>query len=143
METITTIISFILLISFLLSPVFIILKLNKLYIKRKFIFYLLIGLITTAVIILISAWWVNRSDRMLLAYYGYNIDGMNEVEFYGQVAPENMKRVKQLEFNIMGVGWVLKAIMTFIIYAPLYLLVVYLVNFLIRKIRKKTTPNTH
>jgi hypothetical protein len=72
---------------------------------------------------------------MLLAYYGYNLDGMNETEYYSQVAGENMERVKSLETNIMGIGWPLKAIITFLIYIP-YLFIVYLIAYRVQKNRK-------
>ena len=69
-----------------------------------------IGILVTALLTLAFAWWSVTADEMLLAHYGYNIDGMNETEFYGKVAPENMERVKSLETSIMGIGWPLKAI---------------------------------
>lgn len=104
--------------------------------KYKFISYLTIGLISTFLIILTFAWWAYTSDSFLLVHYGYNIDGMNETEFYGKVSPENMERVKSLETSIMGIGWPLKAFLTFTFYSP-YLLVVYLVNYFIRKKQPK------
>jgi hypothetical protein len=136
MEIITTIIDFILLIGLISIPILIIWRLNKVNIKYKFIAYLTIGIVITAVITLTFAWWADTSDRMLLAHYGYNIDGMNETEFYGQVSPENMERVKSLERSMMGIGWPLKAYMTYVVYSP-YILMVYFASQLIRKARKK------
>jgi hypothetical protein len=61
---------------------------------------------------------------------------MNETEFYGKVLLENMDKVKSLETSIMGIGWPLKAILTFVFYSP-YLLIIYGVTYLIgRKTRK-------
>lgn len=136
MEILIKIVSFILLIGLILTPILIIWRLNKLNIKYKFISYLVIGIVTTAVITLTFAWWVDKSNRILLDHYGYNIDGMNETEFYGQVSPENMVRVRSLKTSIMGVGWPLKAIMAFVFYSP-YLLISYLIIYFIGKNRRK------
>ena len=68
---------------------------------------------------------------MLLAHYGYNIGAMNETERYGQVAAENLERVRSLETSVMGIGWTLKAMMGYIVYIP-YLLIVYFVSKAIR-----------
>lgn len=138
MEDITTNISFLLLVGLVLSPILILLRLNKSNIRYKFVSYLIISIIITASITWIFAWWSYISDIMLLAHYGYNIDGMNAKEFYGHVAAENMERVKSLEKNIMGIGWPLKAILSYVIYMP-YLLLVYLITYVIRKNRKRTT----
>ena len=78
------------------------------------------------------AWWSYTSDLLLLKNYGYDIDGMNETEFYGKVLPENMDKVKSLEISIMGIGWPLKAILTFIFYS-LYLLIVYIIMYFIER----------
>ena len=136
METITTIVSLILLIGLVLSPVLIMRRLNKLNIKNKFTSYLTSGIVITALITIMLAWWMGTSDRMLLAHYGYNIDGMNETEFYERVSPENMERVKSLETSIMGIGWSLKAIITYVVYIP-YLLMVYCISYVIQKSRIK------
>lgn len=86
------------------------------------------------------AWWADTSDLILLKHYGYDIEGMNEKEFYGKVAPENMDKVRSLETSIMGIGWPLKAIMTFIFYSP-YILIVYGLTFFIGRKTRKTIQN--
>jgi xanthine/uracil permease len=135
MEAITTILSLFMFIGLVLSPILIIRSLNKRNTKYKFIAYLSIGIVVTALLTVVFAWWSHTSDLMLLAYYGYNLDGMNETEYYSQVAGENMERVKSLETNIMGIGWPLKAIITFLIYIP-YLFIVYLIAYRVQKNRK-------
>jgi hypothetical protein len=117
-------------------PILIIWRLKKQKKKHNLISYLVVGILTTATITFAFAWWANTSDKMLLAHYGYNINGMNETEFYGQVASENMKKVKELETGISGIGWPLKAMMTFIFYLP-YFFIIYLISYLIER-RKKT-----
>ena len=87
---------------------------------------------TTASITLTFAWWADTSDQMLLEHYGYNFDAMNHTERFGKVSPDNMERVKSLEISIMGIGWPLKAIMTYVFYSP-YLLIVYFITYFFRK----------
>lgn len=79
---------------------------------------------------------------MLLEHYRYNFDAMNETERFGKVSPDNMERVKSLEISIMGIGWPLKAFLTYVFYAP-YLLIVYLVTYLFRKklLKRQTKTN--
>ncbi|MVN23467.1 hypothetical protein [Mucilaginibacter arboris] len=136
METLTTITSLFLLVGLALSPIFILRRLDKLKVKYKFIAYLTTGIVTTVFITLVFAWLTDVSDKMLLTHYGYNIDGMNEIEFYRQVFPENMERVKSLEKSVMGIGWPIKATMTYVIYFP-YFLTVYLISYIIQKNKKK------
>lgn len=132
MEIITTTISFILLVALIVFPSFIIYKLNKLNVKNIFIFYLISGIIITSILTLVFAWWADYSDEFLLSHYGYDFDSMNDVERFKNVTAENLDRVKNLEMSMMGIGWPLKAIMSYIIYCP-YLLIVYFVTFFYKK----------
>lgn len=141
MKTITTIVSLILLLALVVSPIVIIRSLNKRNIKFKLILYLAIGIAITATLTIAFAWWSATSNKMLLSYYGYNLDGMNEAEYYKQVSPENMERVKSLETSVMGVGWPLKAFMMYEIYLP-YILIVYFIFYAIKRFKERTTPNT-
>lgn len=120
MEIIITTISFTLIIGLLLSPVFILWRLNRLNIRYKFIVYLTISIFITATITLTFGWWTDTSDIMLLEHYGYNFDAMNDTERFEKVSPDNMKRVKSLEMSIMGIGWTLKVIMSYVFYSPYY-----------------------
>ncbi len=83
----------------------------------------------------ISAWWNHKADLMLLKHYGYNIGGMNETEFYGNVLPENMQKVKNIETSVMGIGWTIKAIFGIIMITP-YLGIIYILNWFTERIRK-------
>lgn len=83
---------------------------------------------------LIFAWWSHESDLILLKHYGYNIDGMSESDFFGNVLPENMDKVKRLEISIMGIGWPLKAIFGFVMTIP-YLAIVYLGKILFGRLK--------
>ncbi|GAA4798413.1 hypothetical protein GCM10023231_28960 [Olivibacter ginsenosidimutans] len=135
MEFLVTTITLTLLVGLLISPILLIRFINRTKIKYKFVSYLTIGVFLTA-LLTIFAWWAYTSDLLLLKHYGYDIDGMNETEFYRKVLPENLDKVKSLETSIMGIGWPLKAIMSFVFYSP-YLLIIYGVTYLIgRKTRK-------
>lgn len=137
MEILVTTINLALLGGLLICPILLLRFINRRNIKYKFISYLSIGIVLTVIVVFAFAWWSDTSDLLLLKYYGYNINGMNEKEFYGKVLPENMEKVKSLETSIMGIGWPLKAIMAFMFYSP-YLLIVYGVRYFFvgRKTRK-------
>ncbi len=138
MENIVNIISLMIIIGLIASPFLILWLLGKLKIRWLFFYYLLIGIVTTATLTLTFAWWNDTPNELLLAHYGYNINGENATEIYGHVSVENMNRVKSLETSIMGIGWTVKAIISYLVYSP-YLLLVYLIVFLIKKIRRNKT----
>jgi len=124
METIITTISFTLVAVLVGSPILIKWELDKQNLGKQFKSYLTIAIAFTALTIIVFAWWSDFSDRMLLIHYGYNLDGMNEGELYQQVCLENRERVKTLEKSLTGIGWPLKAAMSYILYIP-YLLLAY------------------
>lgn len=132
MEIGTKIITLILLLSLIASPILIINRLYKLNLKNKFIIYLISGIIITAFLTLTIGWWSSFSNKMLLSHYGYNFDAMNDVERFKNVAFKNLDEVKQLEINMLGIGWPLKSFMFYTIYSP-YLIIVYLVTYFIKK----------
>ncbi|PHS64711.1 MAG: hypothetical protein COB12_08150 [Flavobacterium sp.] len=110
--------------------------------KNILLNYSLISLSILGILILTFAWWSYKSDLILLNHYGYNIDGMNHNEFYGNVTSENMEKVKSLETSIMGIGWPLKAMFEYVAFIP-YLIFVYVGKIIIDRIKnKKTLPNT-
>jgi len=136
MEILTKIISFILLAGLISSPFLILYGLKRRNVKYKFIAYLTFGILITAAISLTLAWWSNTSNQILLSHYGYDIEAMNDTERFSKVTVENMERVKSLEISLMGIGWPLKAIMTYVFYAP-YLLLVYLIIYLFKRHKNK------
>ena len=124
METLITISNFLILGLIIFTPILILIILKRLKTKRTVIIYSLIGLFVLGVLMLIFAWWSYESDLILLKHFGYNIDGMSETEFFGNVLPENMDKVKRLETSVMGIGWPVKAIFGFVMTIP-YLIFVY------------------
>jgi hypothetical protein len=140
MEKLITLVSFSLFVGILLCPILLLRKIKTTKIRYKFLTYLTIGLFLNAVIVLVFAWWSYTSDLMLLEHYGYDIDGMNEAEFYGNVIPENMDKVKSIQRSIMGIGWPLKAIFAFVFCSP-WIIVVYFVFYLTDKIKLNKLKN--
>ena len=135
METLAIIISIVLLLGLISTPILLfvgIKKWNRL--RFDFITFLILGIIITAGITLIFAWWTDYSDQLLMSHYGYNFEAMYGIERFGEVAEENIERVKQLEIGYYGIGWPVKAYMSYFFYSP-YLLIVYLVGQLIRRMK--------
>lgn len=120
----------------MLTPILLLLTLEKFNAKRPFLVYFLIDLIFLGILIFAFTWWCDKSNMILLRIYGYNIDGINAVEIYGKVFPSNMEQVKRLETCIMGIGWPLKTIFGYVIAIP-YLLFIYLGNVLIKRLANK------
>ena len=138
METLITISNFIVLGFILLSPILILFIEKRCKIKRTLMIYSLTSLFILGLFIYFLAWWNDKATLILLEYYGYNIDGMNDFERYGSVLPKNAEQVKTLETSIMGIGWQFKAIFGFVIFIP-YLIFVYFVKIAINKIKTKKT----
>ena len=136
METLITISNFLILGLIIFTPILILIILKRLKTRRTVIIYSLIGLLVLGILMFIFAWWSHESDLILLKHYGYNIDGMNETEFYGNVSPENMEQVNRLVTSVMGIGWPLKAMFGFVMTFP-YLIFVYIGKVLIDRIMIK------
>ncbi|MEQ8241865.1 hypothetical protein [Fulvivirga sp.] len=136
MEILITIVSFLFLGGLLISPFLILYALNRKNTKYKFIAYLAFGILVTATITFTFAWWADTSNEILLTHYGYNFDAIDDTELYEKVTQENIERVKSLEISMMGIGWPLRAIMTYEYYSP-YLLIIFLAVYLLRAIRAK------
>ncbi len=130
METIIKIADLLILGLIISTPILLLLILEKLNTKRTFLVYLLIGLFVLGILIFTFSWWCDKSNMMLLRNYGYNIDGMNDIEIYGNVSPNNLEQIKRLETSIMGISWQLKALFGYVFVIP-YLLFMYLGKMLI------------
>ncbi|MEI6555620.1 MAG: hypothetical protein WCL70_08540 [Paludibacter sp.] len=133
METIIKIADLLILGLIIATPIILLLTVEKINMKRTFLVYFLIGLIVLGILIFAFSWWCDKSYMILLRNYGYNIDGMNDIEIYGKVLPSNMEQVKRLETSIMGIGWPLKAIFDYV-YAIPYLLFIYLGKMFIKRL---------
>ena len=136
METIIKIADLLILGLIISTPILLLLILQKLNTKRTFLIYLLIGVIVLGILIFTFSWWCDKSNMMLLRNYGYNIDGINDIEIYGKVSPNDLEQIKRLETSIMGIGWQLKALFGYVFVIP-YLLFIYLGKMLITRLANK------
>ena len=134
MDTLITITNFLIFGLIIIAPIFILIILKRLKAKRTLLIYTLAGFSVLGLLMLFFAWWSYESDLLLLEHYGYNNDGVNETEFYGDVSAENMEQVKRLETSTMGVGWPLKAMFGFVMIIP-YLIIVYIGKVLIDRLK--------
>ena len=140
METLVTAVDITLLGGLLISPIVLLRFLNRKKIKYKFIAYLTIGVLMTAFIVFVFGWWSYASDKILLTHYGYSFDGWSDKDYYKNVAPENLEKVKGIVTSISGIGWPLKVILTYAFYLP-YILLVYAVTYLIGRWTRKPAAN--
>lgn len=95
MEALATIISIALLIGLISTPILLFYVVKK-WSQSKFHFltYMFLGIIITAGITLIFAWWADYSDQLLMSHYGYDFDAMNDTERFGKVQDNNLEKVK-------------------------------------------------
>jgi len=135
METLITISNFLILGLIIIAPILTLIILKRLKTKRTVIIYSLIGLSVLGVLMLIFDWWSHESNLILLKHFGYNMDGMSETEFFGNVLPENLDKVKRLETSVLGIGWPVKAILGFVMTIP-YLIIVYLGKIMIDRLKQ-------
>lgn len=135
MEILINITHFLILGLILTFPILLLIILTRLKTRMTLILYAIIGLILLAIFVLLFAWWSYESDLILLKHYGYNINGMNHIDFYSNVSVENMDKVKSLETSIMGIGWPVKAIFGYVTFIP-YLICVYIGKVLIERVKK-------
>jgi len=129
------IISLLLFIGVLVSPIILLSSIYKSNNKFKFITYLTIGLIVIAINSIIFGWWTDESTVILLKHYDayyINPDSNSYQVYYDKVLPENMGRVKKLERSKMGVGWPLRSIVLFF-FSSIYLLFIYSIKDFINK----------
>ncbi|MDO5666064.1 MAG: hypothetical protein Q4G63_12535 [Bacteroidia bacterium] len=124
MEFFTRVIDLLFFITIIALPFLVFIALRNLNRRQQIVYYFLIGIILSSLLIYFFAWWVDASNIILLKYYGYNLQGINIVESYENVLPQNIQKVKNIEKSLMGIGWPLKAIFGFIIFIP-YLLAVF------------------
>ena len=82
-------------------------------ILTTFIFSLLISIVFTFVVTYYSA---EFSINLLLQKFGYNENGMNDVEYFRNVSSENVAKLKEIRNLQMGIGWPLRAMFACVFY---------------------------
>lgn len=136
-----TIVDFLVFGLIIIAPILTLIILKKLKTKWTLIIYSLISLFILGILMLIFAWWADKSNMIYLEHYGYNWDGWDDAERFKNVAPANIERVKSILRSVMGIGWPVKAFFGFVMFIP-YLIIVYIGKIVINKIRiRKTRPN--
>jgi len=113
------------------SPVLVLQFLHRKFDNYKSIVigYCVIGPIVLASLVVYFAWWNNTVDMYLLKYYGFDIDGFNEINQFRGVAAKNLPVVKGIVNGVMGIGWPLKAIFGMISIVPIMLIGYYVDSF--------------
>jgi general stress protein CsbA len=137
MEILIKIIVFALFLMMIFIPILILKQLYKRKVKNNFIPYILFSLTITFLLILIIGWWSNFSTHFLLSHYRYNFEALNETERFQNVAIKNLEKVKTLRTSILGIGWPIKACMSYSFYFP-YLLIVYFSSYFYKIIKQKS-----
>ena len=85
--------------------------------------------IFSSFLIIIFSWWYDKSNQILLNYYGYNYNALNQLERFSNVLPNNIERVKEIELNSSGIGWTLKAIFMIIFYTSISFILTFFIKF--------------
>jgi len=139
MEDLINVFDIVFILILLLTPFILKKVLNKQGDISKLTFFL-IQISIGFVLVLIFNYYHEYSKVVLLKYYGYNhpclgVDG----DCYKSVV--DIERVKELIRSINGIGWPLKAMFQmFFFYVP-YILILNLLFFLFKKIKKSLAPN--
>jgi hypothetical protein len=139
MEILIKAITFTLLFLLFASPLFVTYGLSKLNRKNNFVAYIVLGIVTTFILTWILGWWSSFSNDLLLSHYGYDFEAMNNFERFKNVANVNLERVKSLETSMMGIGWPLKVIMSYIFYSPIFSIIYLAVYFFKRNQERKAS----
>ena len=122
------------------SIFFLVRKIQRSTVRFKFLWFIGISYIISLVFIVSIAAWLYYSNHWLMEYYGCDFS-MDLPERFAQVAPENVKRVEQLDMSIHGLAWPFRAIMTHNAYI-LYMLLIYSIYYVIRMKMNKIYPNS-
>jgi hypothetical protein len=136
METIVTTLNILVFIFLLIHPILILkyLKINKIL---NFTRFFIICLISSLILCVFAAWWLDKGQKDLLLYsYGYNDEDTFMGDPFKSVKKEHMDKAIELYESSFGIGWPIKAILSYIFYLP-YLIIVYLLIYFINKYKMK------
>ena len=141
-ELIINIITFLIIAIFILAPFLAYFFLRKkIKIKKtllRFGLFFLINTIIFGILTLLFTYWNEEmSKQIILNKFGFNSDGMNEVEYFQNVKPENKNRLKEIYESMFGIGWPLKAFFAFVIFSLPYNFLATLTLNIIEKIKRK------
>lgn len=104
MEVLVLISSWLIVFGFILSLTSAFRSIYNHHSPHKFLRYLLFSLFISIAFAIGFAWWADLSNELLLSYYGYDADGMNESEFFRNVKKEDLQAVQELITSQQGIG---------------------------------------
>ena len=141
METLITLSNVVVFLILIIHPVFVLSYLKK---KNKFSAtnFFIISVLVSLLLCLVSVWWFEEGqNNILLNYYGFNREDMYNGDPFKSVTKENLSKVEKLYDNMFGLGWPIKAVVSYIFYFP-YLLLMYLIFYFTNKYFIKKTAKT-
>ena len=130
-------ITVLLLFALLASPLAIRFGLERGRFQKSFILYIILGIAVTFILVVIMGWWSDFSNELLLSHYGYDFDAMNATDRFKNVASEHLAEVKRLQTNRLGIGWPLKAMLAYLFFSPI-LLLLYVTAYFVRRKKIKS-----
>ena len=98
--------------------------------SKNFILLIGVGLVVTFMLVALIGWWAYFSNGILMSYYGYDFEAMNAIDRFKNVTSDNLEAIKLLEANLLGVGWPLKVILSYLFIVPIITLEYVAVYFL-------------
>lgn len=144
MQIFITITSLVLALLILFIPLYVFYKTDKGKKSSKFLRYFTITIGVTFIVSTLFGWWADASNDLLLWNYGFNFDGLNDIEQYKNISPSDLEEVKKINRRRFGIGWPLKVIMSYVTIILPYIIVVYLFGRLVKlyfKFKKPPTPS--
>lgn len=119
MQTTIGIINIIFILLIITSPFFVSKYINKKKINAKIIISIFLSVILIITLSFVFGWWTHYSDKILLQWYGYNLELMPDTpDRYINVAPQDKERVETLRMGYMGIGWPLQIIYSLVFVVP-------------------------
>lgn len=128
MEILITISNIFLIIFYLFITFKLLNKINNLKIKYPILLHFIHITLSFTIFSFFIAWWSHFSVEIVMYSYGYNFYGYDSTEYYKNVKPENLEKVKKIKEKIMGIGWPLVAIFRFVFFYPFALIIYFIIN---------------
>lgn len=97
-------------------------------VKRHTSFIYYVGSIILSILIVgVGDWCSQYSDVLLMEEFGYDFNASTMIESYKMVAPENIEKVKRLDYGQDSGDWNMRLALFFIMYIP-YLIIIRLLS---------------
>lgn len=137
-ETIVLIITLTFYLLVLITPVIVGKKLKN----NSYLALLFLSIVSTFVLSTFSVYWSeDLSAELIYEFYGFDPDGMNELERWpGEMASDDKKTIERIYNRSFGIGWPVKLIGFYVIFMIPYNLVVCGI---IRAFKKQALATSH